>query len=375
MDSLPLADSAWFVVAWTQLSGLEPLAPAMNDLRARGGAAEAIVGIDGGIATREALDRAVELFDPIHVFHDPSMRTFHPKLYVLESAADVLVVVGSSNLTGGGLFLNYEANVSMRLKRGDTTDDRLIEQVKGYRATLLDGSLPSRSLDKALVAELADESTLLTSAASRRTAEETRRAKATATAKRFFQSPVGLPGTPSGVARGGRKTSGPDSGGRRRSSRAVPPSTAAPAWNMRWWKQLTMSDAIRKPATSHQRKFVVLGKAQRKDIDQKIWFRYEFFDAVTWTTETMRGGGNVKEIALIPMEVFEETRYLGRFDVRFEHAPNRIADQNNAPTYMHWSSLESVIRAKDYTDWWIALERLRDGTFRLTLTQSEPTNP
>jgi hypothetical protein len=94
---------------------------------------------------------------------------------------------------------------------------------------------------------------------------------------------------------------------------------------------------------------------------------------VSWQPELMRGGrGHVKEVAVIPIHVFEDERWLGYYDIRFEHAPNRIQDQNNAPTYMHWSNLETVIRRRDYTDWWIVLERLTDGTFRLTLSSVAP---
>ena len=40
------------------------------------------------------------------------MFTFHPKLYIIDGETASVIVVGSSNLTRGGLFANYEAQIS-----------------------------------------------------------------------------------------------------------------------------------------------------------------------------------------------------------------------------------------------------------------------
>lgn len=139
----------------------------------------------------------------------------------------------------------------------------------------------------------------------------------------------------------------------------------------RWWKRMTRSDVMRKPATSHQRNYVILGKAGH-DIDQKTWFREEFFAPINdWEQETMRTG-NVKEVADVQFEVFVDAQSRGNRLVRIEHAPNRIADQNNAPTWLHWSNLTEIIRSRDFTNWYLILERFEPTLFRLHLSRSEP---
>lgn len=148
----------------------------------------------------------------------------------------------------------------------------------------------------------------------------------------------------------------------------MPPVPANPS--LRWWKKLFMSDVMRKPASSHQRNHVILGQAGHP-IDQKTWFRDVFFSAVSWSTETMRTG-NVKDVVDIHMEVFVNEVSQGAFSIRVDHAENRIADQNNAPTWLQWSELTRLIRSRDFTGWYLILERFDPATYRLRLTQTKP---
>ena len=127
---------------------------------------------------------------------------------------------------------------------------------------------------------------------------------------------------------------------------------------------------MRKPATSHQRNYVILGKAGHP-IDQKTFFRDRFFRNATWKTMPMHTG-NVKEEAIIPFEVVVRGQSIGSYPIRVDHAPNRIANQNNSPTYLNWSSLLDEITRTNYTNYYLLLERLSSGAFRLSLTPTQP---
>src|SRR5687768_11638453 len=65
------------VVAWAKRSGLRRISEALTTFRNRGGRAELILGIDSRGATEQGLRMSGELFDTVHVFNDPSGRTFH----------------------------------------------------------------------------------------------------------------------------------------------------------------------------------------------------------------------------------------------------------------------------------------------------------
>lgn len=365
-EALAGADLFFAIVAWAQVSGMCQIEDEIRALRERGGSAAALLGIDGGIATRDSLELAVELFDPVSVFHDTGDRLFHPKVYCVERPGEIVLAVGSSNLTGKGQFANYEANVVMRLRSEEAEDRRIYAAFESFRDALTADGMPAEPLTGELIARLAEEETLIASRERQEEIETAARGKAEGLAREIFGAPVkGLPSVP----RRGRTGAG---GKRRRAgtSRAphAPPSTAPPV--LRWWKRMTASDVLRKPESSHQRNYVALSKAGH-DIDFITWFRRELFGTVSWSRETMRSG-NVKEVALVPFDVIVEDESLGRHELRVDHAEARIANQRNSPTYLNWSAIIDVIREFDFRDWWLELARLSDGTFRLRLLREEP---
>ncbi len=77
-------------------------------------------GADSG-SDFQAIEQLVSRLEPypnatIHLYHE-SGRTFHPKIYLLDHAANekALMVVGSSNWSYGGLAGNIEANILIHL--------------------------------------------------------------------------------------------------------------------------------------------------------------------------------------------------------------------------------------------------------------------
>jgi len=362
------ATSVWILAAWAQESGLKHLQSTIAKVRRRrGGQAHAILGVDQGIATVEGLRRAQNTFNTVHLFHDGA-RTFHPKLYVIENDSQARVIVGSGNLTEGGLYNNFEAAAAVDLDRTDPLDEALRNEVRCYFESFISDGMPFRMLDSLLLRELHTSEAVVSSSKLRQRQRERQR-REQPILRRLFGGPVrGLPSAPpiTGRSRRRRPTSGAGVGTGSRSGTSVAAGGVAASW----WKKLTMSDAMRKPDDSHQRRSVILGKAGHP-IDQKVFFRDHFFANVAWTQETMRTGRS-KELAVIPFDVHVERRHLGVFNLSVDHAPSRIASQNNAPTWLNWSSLSEQIRSRDYTNWYVLLERHSNGGFRLTLTRRMP---
>lgn len=123
-------------VAWLRMSGLGYLAPEIDYFRGRGGRARAFVGIDRKGTTHQGLAQALTIFDDVFIVHDIEGRTFHPKLYIAASRERAHLLVGSQNLTQGGLHFNYEAAISLLLERRIQADRQLWDQVKAYLAEL-----------------------------------------------------------------------------------------------------------------------------------------------------------------------------------------------------------------------------------------------
>lgn len=110
-------DTLRILAAFAKTSGVSRIANALIAFRQHGGRISAIIGIDQRATSKQALRMLLDLTDELLVYHDRSPnRTFHPKLYLLaKPGRHATAIVGSGNLTGGGLFTNYEVMVLLDL--------------------------------------------------------------------------------------------------------------------------------------------------------------------------------------------------------------------------------------------------------------------
>jgi hypothetical protein len=95
---------------------MRALSPLVDVFLSHGNHVEIIVGIDRGGTDRNAirflraLKKAYINQVDVSVFHAPARNSiFHPKLYIMETKSSVNFVVGSANLTVGGLASNFES--------------------------------------------------------------------------------------------------------------------------------------------------------------------------------------------------------------------------------------------------------------------------
>jgi hypothetical protein len=99
-------------VAFAKRGGVARLIDPIAKLRARGGSVEVMVGFDSRGTSQEAVLLLKEIVDDLYLVHEPSKAcSFHPKFYLFDGPDMRRAVVGSQNLTVGGLELNYEAGV------------------------------------------------------------------------------------------------------------------------------------------------------------------------------------------------------------------------------------------------------------------------
>lgn len=91
------------------------------------------VGIDSGGTSFEgltALYESIEGRGSVWVYHNSNRSTFHPKIYLFKNDTSAVLVVGSGNLTEGGLFTNYEASLSVSLNLQSESDLQLLNEVE-----------------------------------------------------------------------------------------------------------------------------------------------------------------------------------------------------------------------------------------------------
>jgi HKD family nuclease len=107
-------------VAFVSRRGFEMIRPQIEDALRLGATLEFLVGLDMNVTEPGVLYEIQALsnvFDNVSLYCYVSAKgnvIYHPKMYLLRSGNGATVIIGSSNLTQGGLKGNVEANVVLR---------------------------------------------------------------------------------------------------------------------------------------------------------------------------------------------------------------------------------------------------------------------
>lgn len=121
-------------IAFVKSSGVSHIRGALQHFLAEGGSARFAVGVDQQGTSYEGLSELWNILQgtgEIWINHDENwFVTFHPKLYLFTGEHSALLIVGSGNLTEGGLFTNDEATLIQQLDLEKNEDAAIIDQVK-----------------------------------------------------------------------------------------------------------------------------------------------------------------------------------------------------------------------------------------------------
>jgi len=130
-----LVDPQWTgfraAIAFVKRSGTQFIRQSLQDFSGRA-QARISVGIDLYGTSREGLNDLLQATPggQVFVYRNNGPYTFHPKVYVFTSAQRADVLVGSGNLTGGGLFTNYEASLAVSLDLAVPEDAAFLQLVE-----------------------------------------------------------------------------------------------------------------------------------------------------------------------------------------------------------------------------------------------------
>lgn len=125
---LAISDPQWsnidIAVAWVRVSGLKHVFDKLKAALNCGRVIRLLVGIDKANTSYEALEALLMLKKEGNirtwVYHDENdALIFHPKMYLFRNDSESRLLLGSSNLTSGGLYTNVEANMDALFKRAD----------------------------------------------------------------------------------------------------------------------------------------------------------------------------------------------------------------------------------------------------------------
>ena len=124
------------VVAFAKSSGVLRIKNSLENFRKRGGIVNAYVGVDLGVTSYEALTALLLCTDSLNVVHSENGQTFHTKIYQFLGKEKGIIVVGSHNLTGGGLWTNFESSAHISLDMSNPKDTEILRVQKDYFESL-----------------------------------------------------------------------------------------------------------------------------------------------------------------------------------------------------------------------------------------------
>lgn len=142
------SENVKIAVAYLKNSGLESIKQSLKENRQNNNIS-IITGLDFGITDSESLLELQNMNIGCNIINDLN---FHPKLYIFENFDSATMILGSSNLSEGGLAINYEANIIITGKKSESPLKDAIE----YFSFLQSKSIP---LDEKII-KLYRESTL-----------------------------------------------------------------------------------------------------------------------------------------------------------------------------------------------------------------------
>ncbi len=118
-QELQNSDNVQIAVAFLKYSGIQVIENALHQCLKNGGKIELIAGLDFKTTDPKSLHYFIQLKKSNHnikfyCFGDKGKNktdiVFHPKIYLFEKGRETTGIVGSTNLTRGGLISNFEVN-------------------------------------------------------------------------------------------------------------------------------------------------------------------------------------------------------------------------------------------------------------------------
>ena len=124
-------------VAFARNSGVLRIKDPLVNFRERGGLVNAYVGVDSGVTSYEALTALLICTDSLSVVHFENDQTFHPKIYQFLGNEKSLIIIGSHNLTGGGLWTNCESSAHFSMDMSNPDDIEILKTQDDYLKNLV----------------------------------------------------------------------------------------------------------------------------------------------------------------------------------------------------------------------------------------------
>ena len=327
-----------------------------------------IVGVDQEGTSKEALEEILYLNINSYIFYQNEAPIFHPKIYLFEGDKEIKLIVGSSNLTGKGLFTNVESSLLIEFDITDTEGTALLTNLKTYYTTLFDysdnnlfkisqaviddfnarGIVPDESERKRIYSAKKASTTPTTKTPTTNTVTIPRRTTARIPASFPVKPRVAIPSSaiqqPSPIA-----TLTP-----LQPAIVVQPIAPPPQPRLLVWQKLSLSrsDAQFVPAGTNGTGNLKLSQARFRLngllINHNTYFRNQVFQNLSWAKT--KSTSTTYEETICNFDITIVGTSYGNQPIKLSYDPIRIANQANTPSWLHWgNTLMTLLQQNNVT--------------------------
>lgn len=351
-----------FISAFASESGINGLSGYIEKAKKNYESLNIIVGVDQKGTSREALEALLKLNINTLIFHQRAFSIFHPKIYLFEGERRSQLIVGSSNLTTQGLFVNVEASIHLELNHDIPAELQVIEDLKTRFAELFDFTDPNlQPITSELIEQFVAEKIIPTEAERREIREKINELEAQdgdgepveLIIRRLFPKRE-LPTAPKEFRskKASRLPLPAGKVGKISPEVAVVELATQEEFTLVWRRRRLPASSVEIAGTENtnptgglrlvQDKFVVDGAI----ISQTTYFRSSVFGDLPWAIEKTVPLVE-KAIGKFYVSVLGED--LGMVPLEIRHKPSGEAGQHNYTTSISWGGLSKTIREKVLT--------------------------
>lgn len=316
-----------------------------------------IVGVDQQGTSKEALEEIKGLNIDAYIFHQLEVPIFHPKIYLFEGNEETKLIIGSSNLTGTGLFVNVEGSLLIEFENNDQEGASIVSDLKTYYQSLFDLTDPNLfKIEDSIITDFVTKG-IVPDEATRRKNYSTKVAVSIQPSTSGNNSiPRRAVATiPSNFSRNPTSTSRPSPNISTSHIPNVPniQMVGQLPKNLIWHKQsLSQSDAQRVPTGSNPTGNLKLSQASFRInnslIDQTVYFRNNIFTNLNWVA-TKPNNSSYEEV-FCQFDITILNNHIGLHTLKLSHDPTRVAGQGNTPTWLHWgNTLIQILQQNNIT--------------------------
>lgn len=348
-------------VAFVSRSGVDLLLPKLG---LHGAKTKAFIGIRNDITSTQGAAQLLAAGTSLFVVDTGSRNVlFHPKLYLVRGKTEARLLIGSANLTIGGMNNNIEAGVAVDLDLTNAAEKALVDSIEtefdslaaAYPSHVLPitttAQLDALEASGRLIDELAASPPRPVNIGTSPTSDTVPRIKLKVPPLRRLLSAAKKAATPA-VKVAAPPAAKKATGTATKAATPVPPIISTPAaigvkYEMVWEsKPLTRRDLnIPANAGSHPTGSINLDKGLLADgVDHRDYFRNVVFLALPWgptSRPTMEEAYGKFQLVLKGIS-------YGEFDLRVGHSSaKKTYDQNNAMTRLSWGPMGVYIARPD----------------------------